>query len=124
MAIVQHRSKRKPSGGRYRSARKKRVYELGGRAVLTEIGELKKKVTRGYGGNKKERILRIEFANLIDKNGKCHKVKMKNVIENPANANFTRRNVLTKGCIVETEMGKMKITSRPGQEGTLNGVLI
>ena len=47
-----------------------------------------------------------------------------NVIENPSNPHLVRRNILTKGAVVETKLGKAKVTSRPGQEGTLNGVLI
>ena len=34
------------------------------------------------------------------------------------------RNILTKGAFVETNLGKVKITSRPGQDGNMNGILI
>ena len=47
-----------------------------------------------------------------------------NVVENPANPHLVRRNIITKGCVVETKLGKAKVTSRPGQEGSVNGVLI
>ena len=47
-----------------------------------------------------------------------------NVIENKANPNYVRRNIITKGAIVETSAGKAKVTSRPGQDGVINGVLI
>ncbi|MFH1511592.1 MAG: 30S ribosomal protein S8e, partial [Candidatus Woesearchaeota archaeon] len=33
-------------------------------------------------------------------------------------------NIITKGTIVDTDKGKVRITSRPGQDGTLNGVLV
>jgi len=46
------------------------------------------------------------------------------VLENPANRHFVRRNILTKGTIIETVKGKAKITGRPGQEGMVNAVLI
>jgi len=49
---------------------------------------------------------------------------MINVTENFANPNLVRRNILTKGTVVETKLGKVKITSRPGQEGTVNGKLL
>ena len=58
------------------------------------------------------------------KTGKCVVAKIKTVLENPANPNLTRRNIITKGCIVQTEKGKARITSRPGQQGSLNAVLI
>ena len=37
---------------------------------------------------------------------------------------YVRRNIITKGAIVKTEAGLVKITSRPGQDGTLNGILV
>jgi small subunit ribosomal protein S8e len=51
-------------------------------------------------------------------------VKMLNEIENNADVDLARRNILTKGAIIVTEQGKAKITSRPGQAGTVNGVLL
>ncbi|PIN87382.1 30S ribosomal protein S8e, partial [Candidatus Woesearchaeota archaeon CG10_big_fil_rev_8_21_14_0_10_32_24] len=56
--------------------------------------------------------------------GKTQKTVIVTVVENPSNPHLVRRNILTKGAVVETKMGKARITSRPGQEGTLNGVLI
>jgi len=46
------------------------------------------------------------------------------VVENPANIHYVRRNILTKGAIVNTKLGKARITSRPGQSGVINAVLI
>jgi len=37
---------------------------------------------------------------------------------------YTRMNVITKGCIVNTEIGRVKVTSRPTQHGVVNGILI
>ena len=124
MAITQHRSKRKISGGRYNDYRKKRVFELGNRPTLTGIGETAKRFSRGKGGNVKPKILRTDVVNLLDKNGKCVKAKVMRVVNNPANPNFTRRNIITMGAVIETDKGNARITSRPGQVGTLNAVLI
>ncbi|MBW3022802.1 30S ribosomal protein S8e, partial [Candidatus Woesearchaeota archaeon] len=52
------------------------------------------------------------------------KAKIKTVADSPANKHYVRRNIITKGAIVETDKGKAKITSRPGQDGTVNAVLI
>jgi len=52
------------------------------------------------------------------------KVIIKNVLETPSNRFLARQNILTKGTIVQTEEGKAKIISRPGQEGVINGVFI
>jgi small subunit ribosomal protein S8e len=125
MAISQARSKRKVSGSRYIDYRKKKAYELGRDPTYTKVGERQIKVIRGMGGNYRTILLSEEVVNLFDpKNKKCKKVKLKTVKENKANRDFVRRNILTKGTIVETEAGLAKITNRPGQEGVINAVLI
>jgi len=125
MAIVQRRPKRKATGGIYRKARAKRKFELGDSPIHTKLGERKAKTTRTIGGNSKLKLLKSEFANVSDsKTKKIKKVKITGVLENPANKNYVRRNILTKGTIIETELGNARITSRPGQEGSINAVLI
>jgi small subunit ribosomal protein S8e len=85
----------------------------------------KLRANRIMGSNLKHKLLSEEYVNLADpKTKKVTKAKITTVVENPANRNFVRRNILTKGTIVETEKGKARITSRPGQEGTVNAVLI
>ncbi len=59
----------------------------------------------------------------VSKEGKTEKVKIIRVIESN-NADLTRQSIITKGSIVETEKGKVKITSRPGQDGVLNGIFV
>ncbi|MBU0460316.1 MAG: 30S ribosomal protein S8e [Nanoarchaeota archaeon] len=124
MARTQSRSKKKSSGGRYHAARSKRKYELKGFAANTKLGELKSRLKRILGGNKKRSLLSIGEVNVADKKGKVTKIKILTVLENPANPNLVRRNVITKGAIVKTDLGKVRITSRPGQEGVVNGVLV
>ena len=43
---------------------------------------------------------------------------------NQASKDINRRHILTKGAVIETELGKARITSRPGQDGQLNAILI
>ena len=62
--------------------------------------------------------------NVSDASGKTKRVEMTNVVENSADPNYVRRNILTKGAIVETEMGRVRITSRPGMDGVISGVLV
>lgn len=124
MARDQDRSNRKSSGGRYHSFRSKRKSELAGYPANTKLGEKKARVKRVLGGNSKASLLSINEVNVADKKGKVTKTKIIDVIENPANPHLVRRNILTKGAIVKTDLGKVKITSRPGQESTVNGVLV
>ncbi|MBR9699656.1 30S ribosomal protein S8e [Candidatus Woesearchaeota archaeon] len=125
MAISQKRSKRKPTGGRYKSAFSKKQYELGSNPTLTKLEKVKRVSRRVIGSNQKTKFLAADMVNVVDPKTKKNKiVKIKQVTDNPANRNYIRRNILTMGCVVETELGKAKITSRPGQVGTLNAVLI
>jgi small subunit ribosomal protein S8e len=125
MALSHRRAKRTPSGARYIDSRKKKQYELGRNPVLTKVAERKVRFERTIGGNRKYKIFSDVVVNLADpKSGKIEKVKIKTVVENLANRHFVRRNILTKGAVVDTEKGKAKVTSRPGQEGTINAVLI
>jgi small subunit ribosomal protein S8e len=45
-------------------------------------------------------------------------------VENPANPHYVRRNIITKGAVIKTELGNAKVTSRPGQDGVVNAALI
>ncbi len=126
MAISQRRSLRKPSGGRYKQqGRKKKQYELGRQPAFTKLEKKRAKYVRTMGSNRKIRLLSADIANLFDiKTKKYEQVKIKAVIENPADRHFVRRSIMTKGTVIETEKGKARITSRPGQDGTVNAVLI
>lgn len=125
MARSQLRSKRKPTGGAYKGKMKKKQHELGREPALTRIGERKLASTRVAGANVKSRLLRDEKINLFDpKSKKYVKATLKRVVENPANRHYARRNILTKGSIVETDKGNARITSRPGQTGSVDGVLV
>jgi small subunit ribosomal protein S8e len=125
MAIRQFRSKRKISGGRYRAIRKSRLRELGNLPTHTRLGKRKAKRVRVRGRNYKVKVLSTEFANVYDpKTKKTFRVKVETIIDHPANRHFIRRNIVTKSAIIKTEKGNARITSRPGQHGTINAVLI
>lgn len=125
MVISQTRSRRSPTGSRYVAFRKKKQFESGREATLTKVGETKLKVLRGLGANQKQVLLESNVANVMDKKkNKSVKVKILSVKENPANSNYVRRNIITKGCTVETDKGDVIVTSRPGQDGTVNGYLL
>ena len=117
---------RKHSGGMYRSARKKRLCEKGRHPTHTKVSGNDVRVhisTKGSG--LKVRVLEAHVANVFDpKNKKFEKVEVKTVAENPANRHFVRRNIITKGTIITTSLGKARVTSRPGQDGTVNAVLV
>ena len=105
--------------------RKKRSYELGRPPRMTRIAEKRVKTIGVMGGNLKKGLLACNSANLYDPAKKrFSKAKILQVLENPANRHFIRRNIITKGAIIETDAGKARVTSRPGQEPYINAVLI
>ena len=114
---------RKISGGRYVANRKKKLYEREGQARVVKLGEDKRRIKRTRGGNKKIFLLKAKFVNISGAGGQ-KKVEIKKVLETPSNRFLARQNVLTKGAIVETELGKVRITNRPSQEGVINGILV
>ncbi|MBW2998316.1 30S ribosomal protein S8e [Candidatus Woesearchaeota archaeon] len=121
--ISRKRSVRKPGTGLYVDSRKKRKSEMGRAPVMTKVGESRRKTQRVLGGNIKRKILQTDKINLYD-GSKFVVATLKSVSDNSANRNFIRQNILTKGAVVDTDKGKAKITSRPGQVGTLNAVLV
>lgn len=124
MGKWQGRSLKKPSGGRKWASRMKRKREMGRDFVEPKLGPAKHVKIRALGGNVKSSMLSTDVANVVDpKTGSAKKVKILTVVENPADPHFVRRNVLTKGAVIETELGKARVTSRPGQNGAVDAVL-
>lgn len=118
-------TKKKPSGGRKRAYRKKRRFEVGSFPAETIRAEPKRKIERTRGGNVKIKVLREKYACVTDpKSGKTEKVEIARVVRNPANVDYDRRGVITKGAVIETPKGLARVTSRPGQDGVINAVLI
>ncbi|HTP54194.1 MAG TPA: 30S ribosomal protein S8e [Thermoplasmata archaeon] len=123
MGIWQGRSRRKRTGGRLRPIRKKRRFEIGREIQTATLGAGTAKKYRVRGGNRKMRILTSQTINVYDPaTKKMQSARVVTVRENPANPNYVQRNIITKGAILETELGLVRVRSRPGQDGVLNGV--
>jgi small subunit ribosomal protein S8e len=125
MALWQGNSRRSKTGRRIRYARGKRKFEIGRERHLTTIGPTTIKEARTKGNNIKTRAKTINMAYVVDpKNKKTSKAEIISVVENQANIHYVRRNIINKGAIIETNLGKARVTSRPGQTGTINAVLL
>ncbi len=125
MVVFQGRGKRSFRGSRYKKSRGYKKHELGRLPALTGLAKKTVRSIRLLGGKRKLKLLREEYVNVVDpKTKKSKKVKIKTITDNPANRHFIRRNIMTKGAVIETDIGKAKITSRPGQDGIVNAVLI
>ncbi|MDD4325050.1 MAG: 30S ribosomal protein S8e [Candidatus Bathyarchaeia archaeon] len=117
--------KRKLTGGKKRVYRAKKKYEAGGYPAETVLGTPKRKSARCLGGNMKVKVLTEKFVSVTDpKSGKTEKAEIVRVVRNGANVDYNRRGVITKGAEIETSLGLAKVTSRPGNDGLVNAVLI
>jgi small subunit ribosomal protein S8e len=108
-----------------RRSRKKRKMDRGNEFIQTKIGERRVKINRARGGNIKLNVLAMNEINVADpKTKKVRKAKIITVEKNPANPHFVRMNVITRGAIVKTDIGSVRVTSKPGRDGVINGVLV
>ena len=125
MAIWQGKSKKKPTGGRLVTSRGKRRFEMSRETQHTKIGKESLKQYRVRGANSKTEVLLAEYANVVNKKtNTVQKSKILTVKVNPADPNYVQRNILNKGARISTELGEAIVTSRPGQDGAVNAVLI
>jgi len=114
---------RKISGGKYKKSRKKKLYEKKGKRRIVKLGEKKTKLIKVRGKGEKLISLTQNTTNIIIK-GKAKKAKIKTVLETPSNRFLARQNILVKGAIIETNLGKAQITNRPSQEGSVQAILL
>ncbi|MFH1751961.1 MAG: 30S ribosomal protein S8e [archaeon] len=125
------KSRRKLSGGLRRSVRRrdKRLSEKGGIASQTKVSENQKtKKLKARGGIKKNKITEANQASIALKGQKTVKASIVKVVENKSNRLYERRNIITKGAIIEVKLGNESkhalVTSRPGKHGTVNAVIV
>jgi len=119
----QGRSTRKRTGGRLRPFRNKKRYQLGRQPAETTVGEPRFQTVDSRGNGTKTRALATNVAH-VAVDDETVEADIENVVDNPSNTNYARRNIITKGAILETSEGRARVTSRPGQSGQVNAVLI
>ncbi len=117
--------KKKLTGGRKKAYRGKRRFERGYFPAETVVGEHRTKTDRRRGANTKVRLISTKFVNVSDlSTGETKKTEILRVLKNPSNVDYDRRGVITKGTVLETSLGTVRVTSRPGQDGVLNAVVV
>ena len=119
----QARSRRKRTGGRLKRPTKKKRHELGREPTETTVGEPRFRTIDARGNGAKLRALSTDVATVAT-GGDAEQADIENVVDNPSNVNYARRNIITKGAIIETSLGEARVTSRPGQHGQVNAVLL
>lgn len=121
---VENLATSKITGGRRHPARIRRKYEIDRFPIETVNGAQETVTRRVRGNNKKTGLKTVDFVNLALSDSKVKKTKILKVLENPTNNDYQRRGVITKGAVLETEEGKCRVVSRPGQAGVVNAILI
>ena len=114
----------KITGGRSHPLRIRRKYETNRYPNEPLTGPSSTVIRKVRGKNQKTALKTIDFVNLAIPNAKVKKSKIVKVLENPTNSDYQRRGVITKGAVLETEDGKCRVVSKPGQHGAVNAVLI
>jgi small subunit ribosomal protein S8e len=121
---VENLATSKTTGGRRKPLRIRRKYETD-RYPNEAINGAQVTITRRVRGNNSKVALKsIDFVNLATGNSKVVKSKIIKVLDNSTNNDYKRRGIISKGAILETEEGKCKIVSKPGQNGIANAILL
>jgi small subunit ribosomal protein S8e len=116
---------RKTSGGRRVASRGRRKFELDRYPNEAITGATITTPRRTRGNNIKTAIKYAETVNVLDPSSKkTAKFAIIRVTKNPANKDYERRGVISKGALIETEVGTARVISRPGQDGSVNAILI
>lgn len=111
------------TGGRRRAFNDKKSAHLGGVFAATKVAKgVVKESIRKRGGSRRMKIKKAGMINVMA-HGKMHNVSIVKVLESH-NPEYVRMNIITKGAVVETSLGKVKITNRVGQDGFVNGILV
>jgi small subunit ribosomal protein S8e len=114
---------RKRTGGRRRPASDKKKHQLGSEPTETQVGDGRLKTVDARGNTTKVRAIETGRAS-VAVGDEVVAATIENVAENPSNPNYARRNIITKGAVIETSEGRARVTSRPGQDGQVNAVTV
>ena len=121
---VENLATSKTTGGRRHPLRIRRKYETD-RYPNEAVNGAQITITRRVRGkNSKTALKSIDFVNLSSGDSKVKKTKILKVLENSTNNDYQRRGIITKGAVLETQEGKCRVVSKPGQDGIVNAVLL
>jgi small subunit ribosomal protein S8e len=120
---IENLTKRKATGGRSKPHRGRRAFEKDGYAIEPLVGPVSRRTLRRRGGHYTAGVIFADYANVSDSSGKSTKSKIIRVKRSPANRDYERRGVITRGAVLETEAGEAVVTSRPTADGVVNATL-
>ncbi|MDG6928216.1 MAG: 30S ribosomal protein S8e [Nitrososphaerota archaeon] len=123
MPNIENLTKRKVTGGKRIAYRDKRRRERKAQPRVAKIGKSQVLTRRSRGGNVIHYVTSAEKISVSTKDGN-KSVKLLSLVSNPSNRDYERRGVITRGAVVMTEAGKVRVTSKPSKNGTLSGIVV
>ena len=114
----------KITGGRRHPLKTRQKFQLDRYPNEALVGDQETATRKTRGNNRKTGLKTVSHVNLVLPDAKIKRAKIVKVLENQTNNDYQRRGVITKGAILETEDGKCKVVSRPGQNGIINAILV
>ena len=114
----------KITGGRRHPLKTRQKFQTDRYPNEALIGDQETSTRKTRGNNRKTGLKTVRHVNLVLSDAKIKRSKIVKVLENKTNNDYQRRGVITKGAILETEDGKCRVMSRPGQCGIINAVLV
>ena len=114
----------KVTGGIRHPLKSRRKFQMDRYPNEALVGEQLTVTRKTRGNNRKTALKTANVVNVVLPDGKKKNSEIVKVLQNQTNNDYQRRGVITKGAIVETKDGECRIVSRPGQDGTLNGILL
>ncbi len=120
---LENLAKRRATGGRTKPLRGRLASEADGYAIEPLVGPASSRMSRTRGGKPSTGVVYADSANVSDDSGKTRKSKILRVKKSPANRDYERRGVITRGAVIETEAGEAVVTSKPTDDGVVNAVL-
>ncbi len=121
---VENLKTRKITGGIRHPLKTRQKFETDRYPNEALIGDQETSTRKTRGNNRKTALKTVSHVNLVLDNAKIKRSKIIRVLENATNNDYQRRGIITKGAILETENGKCKVVSRPGQDGIINATLV
>jgi small subunit ribosomal protein S8e len=122
---VENLRKKKLTGGKRRPGRVRRAFEADDYPFEPVVGDEVRSAKRTRGGRLSYGLRGTREANVYDgSSGKTVKTAIVRVTANKANREYERRGVITRGAMIETDLGTAKVTSKPSDDGVVNAVLV
>merc|ERR1719152_1100190 len=101
--------KRRNTGGKRKSIRKKRKFLMARPPAMTKLGPKRVHVVRCRGGNLKFRAMRLDAGNFSWGSETCtRKSRILDVVYNASNNELVRTKTLVKNCIVQVDAAPFK----------------